>query len=223
MGIAGSMLAAMLNVVFPALAITLLSPEEILGPSLAFLVALVLPLSYGVIYFSLNSRISIFSLIGLISVILTGSFGIMQLSPFWMIAKETGIPLVIGLVIIWTGKLNRPFMGILLTEIMDMKLVEDDYASKNKTKKLKKDIRKSNSMFASVFFVGAALNFFVAFSILSSEPGTPEYASEVGRFTAISYPLIVVPVIVMLGLVFAFLASDIEKTTGKDITDYMKI
>ncbi len=222
MGMKASLIAACVNVVLPALIVSFLSAEELLGPSGAFLMALVLPLAYGVIYLMLHGRMNIFSVIGLVSIILTGSFGVMELSPSWLIAKETGIPLLIGMVILYTGKRKRPFLGMLLSEIMDMHKVGEDYSSRKSKKTLAEHVRRANAMFASVFFIGALLNFFVAFSVLSAEPGTSEYASEVGRLTALSYPLIVLPVIVMLFVVFAVLAGDIEKSTGKDISAYMK-
>ncbi|MFP4656207.1 MAG: VC0807 family protein [Candidatus Woesearchaeota archaeon] len=222
MTVVKSILVATVNVVFPALIVSFLSPEHLLGPKMAFFVALMLPLSYGALYLLQKGRLSLFSLIGLVSIILTGSFGVLELSRLWLILKETGIPLVIGLVILATGRNKRPFMGRLMSEVINMEHIEAAYLSRSNRKRFQRDIRKCNALFASVFFLGAILNFILSFFVLSSEPGTSEYAAEVGRLTMLSYPVIILPVILMLMVVFAIFASDIERATGNDFTDYMR-
>ena len=222
MGLVKSFVSAFFNVVLPALILTSLSSDTLLGPFFSFLLALILPLSYGIVYFLLNSKISFFSLIGIVSIVLTGSFGMLELSSRWLIAKETMIPLVIGFAVLATSWSKKPFIFLLLSEVMNIEKIKKDYIASTKSKRFVKDVQKCNFLFASVFFMGAILNFILASFILRSAPGSSEYASEVARLATLSYPVIVVPIIFMLAIILLILSFDIEKATGKEMADYMK-
>ncbi len=216
-----SLFSASVNVIIPSLIMSFMSDENLLGPHYAFLIALLLPLSYGIYYLSVEKRYSVFSIIGLISILLTGGFGFMELSHGWMISKETAIPAVIGVVILLTGYMKRPFISVILDEVLDMESVKKDYKKKGKEKMLSRHIDQANTLFSIIFFIGAILNLVLSLTLLASDPGTPEYASEVGRLAALSFPAIVLPIIILLTIVFAILAGNIEKSTGNDIMDYM--
>ncbi len=64
------------------------------------------------------------------------------------------------------------------------------------------------------FALSAILNFILALWILKSPSGTPAFTEELGRLTALSYPVIVLPSMVMMMFGMWKLITGLEKLTG---------
>ncbi|MFP3345600.1 MFS transporter, partial [Halomonas sp. SIMBA_159] len=71
------------------------------------------------------------------------------------------------------------------------------------------------------FFLSSALNYIVAKAIVVSPPGTTAYAEELGRMTWLSYPVIVLPSMVMLFGAIIYMFRQISKLTGQSLEDFM--
>jgi L-amino acid N-acyltransferase YncA len=72
---------------------------------------------------------------------------------------------------------------------------------------------------AASFLLSSILNFFLAVFILKSPPGTAEFNAELGKMTALSYPVIVIPSMVVLGLALWKLLSGIKALTGLQLEE----
>ena len=79
----------------------------------------------------------------------------------------------------------------------------------------------SSYIVAGSFFLSAALNYILAKVILVSPPGTSEYTEELGRMTALSYPVIVIPSMLMLITALWYIFSQIKKLTGEDLEQFL--
>ena len=73
---------------------------------------------------------------------------------------------------------------------------------------LKRKSRLALTSSASSFFLSSALNYILAKMILVSEPGTTAYTEELGRMTALSYPVIVIPSMILLIAALVFIRSN---------------
>jgi hypothetical protein len=80
----------------------------------------------------------------------------------------------------------------------------------------------SSYIVASSFFLSSTLNYALAKWILVSEPGTTAYTEEIGRMTALSYPVIVIPSMVLLVTALIYLFKQISKVTGDPVEDFMQ-
>src|SRR5690606_32972590 len=66
-----------------------------------------------------------------------------------------------------------------------------------------KTLTKASFMIAGSFFLSSILNYVLAKIILVSQPGTAEFNAQVGKMTALSYPVIALPMLViMMGTLF---------------------
>ncbi|MDG4870470.1 MFS transporter, partial [Guyparkeria sp. 1SP6A2] len=72
-----------------------MSGEDNLGPTWALFVALAFPLIFGIVSFIQERKINFYSALGLISVLLTGGIGLLQLDPAYIAIKEAAIPGII--------------------------------------------------------------------------------------------------------------------------------
>ena len=64
------------------------------------LIALAFPVGYFVYDYVTRKKYNIFSIIGLLSVLLTGGIGILNIPTEWFAVKEAAIPLILGLAVV---------------------------------------------------------------------------------------------------------------------------
>lgn len=204
------LLNILLNVVIPSFILIKFSTENYLGPFYGIIVALSFPIVYGIYDFIVRRDVNIISIFGFISVLLTGSISLFELSKTVLIIKETSIPLLILIfMIIFKDKSNK-FLKNLFGEAFDFEKIKNKIGDK----KLDENISNLSKLLKYPFLVSAFLNFLLAFILIQSEPGTVEYNLQIGKMTALSFPVIALPsMIVMMFIMFKFV-KNIEKDTG---------
>jgi hypothetical protein len=214
-------LALACNAAYPALVLSLLSDEDRLGPTWSLIAALIVPLGYGGRDYWINRRWNIFSLLGVVSTVLTGGFGLLKLSGFAFAVKEAAVPLVLGLAVPFSLKMKQPLVRLLLfnDQILDTKRIEAALDERQQRPAFDRLLKQASWIVASSFFLSAVLNFVLAIVILKSTPGTPDFNRELGRLTALSYPIIMLPCMVILMFSIWKLLTGVEKLTGLDGED----
>jgi hypothetical protein len=88
------------NIAVPSAVLTWGSKAAWLGPKAALVVALAFPLGYAIYDLKERKKFNFISAIGFLSILITGSFALMKLDPFWFAVKEAAAPGVIGLVVL---------------------------------------------------------------------------------------------------------------------------
>src|SRR5690606_10196513 len=111
-----------INVVVPTIILTKFSTNEYLGVKLGLALALSFPIIYGGHEFIKEKKINFFSLLGLVSVLLTGMIGLIELDAKWIAIKEAAIPFVIGLFVFLFRKTKFAVVTNILKSIMNFEL-----------------------------------------------------------------------------------------------------
>lgn len=211
------------NVALPMYIMTKLASPDKLGPLNAVLIATAFPLAYGFYDFLKNKHVNKISILGLVSVALNGVFTIIQLNPFWFAVKEAAIPAMIGVFVlgsIWTKTplismlLNQ---GILNTELINTKI--EEYGEQEEYLKLQKN---STIGMAISFFLSAVLNYGLARYIVKSQPGTEAFATELGKMTGLSFVVIAIPSMLILGAALWYLMKGLERITKLTLDDIIQ-
>lgn len=211
-----------INVVIPSVIMTKFSTPETLGEVNGLLIALAFPLSYGVADFIRQKKLNLFSALGLISVLLTGGIGLLQLDRRWMIAKETAIPLLMGVFVLATLRAKKPLLTTFFGEVLDLDRLEEAYSAGGHPGAFEQQLRKSSKLLGYSFFFSAALNFVLAVAILDGEPGTQAFTESLGRMTALSFPVITLPMMVVVGYILWQLFHQIKAHTNRDIEEFLR-
>ena len=211
-----------LNVIIPSVIMTKFSSTEYLGPFFGLVVALIFPLGYGFFDLIFRKKYNIYSIIGLISILLTGGIGLFQLSRNWMVAKETLVPFVFGVAISLSNYTRYPLVKTFLNEVLNIPKINDTCAQYGHEGLFEKKLKISSHLMAVTFFVSAILNYFLAIFILQGEPGTVEFNESLGKMTALSFPVITIPMTIMMGCIIFYLFHSIKKYTSLDIETFMK-
>lgn len=102
------------NIVLPTLILMKMSSAERLGPMNALLVALSFPIGYGIYDYFKEKKVNTMSIIGLVSVLLTGVLGVMKLPAEYIAYKEAGVPLLIGAIVLISNFTSKPLVLSLI-------------------------------------------------------------------------------------------------------------
>ncbi|NQZ85276.1 MAG: MFS transporter [Nanoarchaeales archaeon] len=211
------LLNILLNLVIPSVILIKFSTDNYLGPIYGMIVALSFPIIYGIYEFTVRKDINIVSIFGFISILLTGGISLFELSKNILIIKETSIPLlIIVFMMIFKEKTNK-FLKNMFAELFDF----DKISKKIGDKKLNNHITELSKLLKFPFLVSAALNFTLAFVLIQSAPGTVEYNAQIGKMTALSFPMIALPsMVVMIGVLYLFIKR-MTKDTGYKFEELM--
>lgn len=217
------LISIVINVVVPVCILTFLSKEKYLGPLWGLIVALVFPIGYGLRTLIRDRKADFMSIIGIVSVTLTGVFGILKLPPEWIAWKEAAIPALMGLAIVISLKTPYPLIKkILMTEaLFDVERLRRGLREKGTEAQFEKKLVGLTWGFASSMFLSAVLGFVLAKMVLKSEPGTEAYAAEIGKMTGLSNVVVLVPCMAVMMWVLNKLIDALTELTGLKLDDLL--
>jgi hypothetical protein len=211
------------NLALPALVLSKLSPENRLGPVGALVVGLSIPLGYGIYDLVRRKKWNLFSIVGLVSVALSGGLGLAKASPLTFAFKEAAIPTMFAVAVIATLETRKPLVREMLfnESIIDVPKVEAALAERGTRAQFDRLLVTSTWWLAASFVLSAALNFGLARVVLRSPAGTPEFTAELGKMTWLSWPVIMVPGMVMMIFILLRLFRGVHRLTGLEIESVM--
>lgn len=211
------------NILIPVVILTNASGEEYLGPAWSIVVALAFPIGYGLWDLKQSGKVNAFSILGIVSVLLTGGISLLELPAEYIAIKEATIPGLIGIAVLITQRTSKPLVKILVLndQIINWPKLNQALEASGNEQAFNGKVAISSYIVAASFFLSSALNYILAKVILVSPPGTSEYTEELGKMTAWSYPVIVIPSMIMLMAALWFLFKQIKKLTGKELDEFL--
>ena len=187
------------------------------------LVAISFPVAYFFYDYLRRSKYNVFSILGLISVLLTGGIGILEIPTEWLAVKEAAIPILIGLAVLISLKTPYPLIRTLLynPDFIDIKKVQAALASHNSESAFDHLLQRSTWLLASSFLLSGILNYFLTRWIVVSPSGTDAFNSEVSKMMAWSWPIIAIPSMAIMMYTLMKLLSGIKEMTGLELDDVL--
>lgn len=205
-----------LNIVAPSLVLMKLSGPDALGTTWGIVLALAFPIGYGLWDFFRRRKFNLFSVIGVISVLLTGGISLLALPPRYLALKEAAIPGLLGIGIVLSLKTRWPLVRSLLLNdaVVDTARIHTELATRGEVASFERALVRASWMVAGSFFLSSVLNYLLATAVVTATAGSLEYNEQLGRLTALSYPVIALPAtLVMMGALF-YLFRCITRLTG---------
>lgn len=209
----------LVNVAFPTIILMKISP--LIGHVWGLVLALSLPLFYGLWDLLSRRTWNFFSVLGLVSILLTGGIGLLQLGPELLAWKEAVVPTLVGLVVLGTLWTPFPLMRKMLESLLDWQRIEGILREKQELHRLDRLTSVATILLACTFFVSAILNYVLARIIVVSPAGSDAFNEELGRMTGLSLPVITLPSFIMLFCVMIYLLKALYTLTGLDIEELM--
>ena len=208
-----SFLNLICNLIIPTIILTKFSSENTLGSFYGLLIALSFPIFYGLSEFFFNRKINFFSVLGLISVLLTGGIGIFQFPSNWLAIKEAFIPGIFGMAVIISAYTKYPLLKMFFEETLNIDGLREKL-TRSENDWFSARFRFSSLILGGTFFISSFLNFFLATWIVVSEPGTEAFNQELGLMNLLSLPIIALPMMVILMAIMWYLLNDTLKKVG---------
>ena len=216
------MLNLLINVVIPTLIMTRFSDEDQLGGVGAMLVALAFPLLFGIYNIIRDKKIGWVPILGIVSIMLSGGFNLLKFPPEWIAFKEASVPLILALAILVSAWINRPLARIFLNSMLDRETVDKALHERGTFELYEKRTAVATYLLAFAFLLSAVLNFVLARIVVTSDPQTPEYTKEIGRMTGLSFPVITIPVMLVLMGTIVYVMLTVSKLTGLEAEKVLK-
>lgn len=212
------------NVIVPTLILTKLSGDEYLGTTWGVVIALLFPIVYGLRDFQQRGKVNLFSGLGVFSVVMTGGISLLELDPQYLAYKEAGIPAIFGLATLVSLKTPYPLVRTLLFNdtVIEIDKVHHALVKHDRVKAFDQRLITASWIIAASFLVSSILNYLLATMIVTSQPGTVEYNAELGKMTALSFPVIAVPAMIMMMGAMFYLFRGITHMTGMPFEDIIR-
>lgn len=206
----------LLSIVIPSVILMKFSGAEDLGAANALIVALAFPIGLGLYELLRYRAANYFAVLGLVSVLLTGGIGLLQLDTQWLAVKEAAIPAVLGIAVLVSAWLGYPLIKIVLynPKILDTGRIDQILRERGHEAVFEARLRLATYWFGGTFFFSAVMNFLLATWIVTSPAGSAAFNEELGRLTLISYPMIALPSMLMMMAIFYSLWRSIRGLTG---------
>ncbi len=217
------LLELLISIVIPSVILMKFSGDQDLGAVPALLLALAFPLSWGTLDLARRRKINLFAALGLVSVLLTGGIGLLELDRQWLAVKEAAIPGLIGLAIIISTRTRYPLIRTVLYNpaVIDVARVQQHLDERKNRQVFETRLQTATWMLGGTFFFSAAMNYILATWIVTSRAGSAAFNEELGRLTLVSYPVIALPATLMMMAVLYYLARSARELTGLKLSDML--
>ena len=209
------------NIVIPTIILSKLSGDNYLGPIYSVVVALAFPLLYGIRDYLVSHKPNFISALGVVSVLLTGGMSLLKLDPQYIAIKDAAIPGLLGLATLISMYTRYPLVRTFLynDQVLQVEKVSAALDQHNTTSQFERRLNVATYMIAGSFFLSSVLNYILARLILVSPPGTTAFSEELGKMTALSFPVIVLPSMLVLMGAMMYLLNAIQKLTHLTLDD----
>ena len=186
-----------LNIALPAIVLMQLSREDRLGPVYGLLLALAFPVGYGLYDFAARRGFNFYSALGFVSVLLTGGIGLLKLPVEWLAIKEAAVPFIIGVAVLVSLRTRYPLIKTIIHQVIAVERVYTALRQRDRVQAYERRLVVATYMVVFGLLVSTVLNYVLARVVVVSAPGSAAFNEELGRMTALSFPVITVPSIII--------------------------
>ncbi len=211
------------NIVIPVVILSKFTSEDRLGPVYGLIVALAFPTVYFFYDFIKSRKANFISILGFVSIFLTGIIGVFEFPSEWIAYKEASVPFLIGLAVLISLKTPYPLIRKLLynDNLMDLERVDAILEEKNKKTDFEKVLVNSTYLVAASFLLSTVTNFVLAKVVIHSPSGTEAFTQELAKMTALSFPVNSLPATAVMMVALWYLIRNLTKITGLSMEEML--
>ncbi len=219
------MVELLVTLVIPSLILMKLSGPQDLGVVNALLLALAFPLLWGARDMLVRRKLNWFAVLGLVSILLTGGIGLLQLDTQWVAIKEAAIPGLLGLIVAGSAFTRYPLVRVVLFSpaLMNVERIQESLLQRGNQATFEARLKAATWMLAGSFLFSSIMNFLLATWIVVSPAGTPAFNEELGRMALLSYPVIALPSMLIMMAVLFYLTRTIRELAGLKLAEALKL
>ena len=212
------------NLLIPNGILIALSDDQYLGIKFAIVLAVLFPVSYGVRDFMTRGKYNFFSALGIVSVLFTGGVNLLELDASYIAIKEAAIPGLFGLATLLSLKTSKPVIRMLMLNdtLFEVDKVAAALEKKGRTDEFNRLLVNGSWILAGGFLLSSILNYGLAKALLTATPGTVAFNEQLGTMQFLSFPVIVLPSMLILFANLFYLVRGMTRLTGLSWEDLLK-
>ncbi len=219
-----------INILLPVIILNKVSPLGEAGPAVALILALSLPVGYGLWDYIQRRHKNMISLLGVINILFTGGLALMELEGIWFAVKEAAFPLLIGVAVAISAFTRKPFVQMIAynERVMNLDRIRQGLEAHQSHQALQLHLKISTLLFAVSFFISSILNFVLARRIfldidptLSSSQRTAVLNEQIAAMTWQSFLVIALPLMIFSALILWHLIHGVRKYTGLTLEEIL--
>ena len=217
------MVDLLVSIIIPSIILMKFSGAEYLGATTALIFALAFPLSWGLFELLKYQKFNFIAVLGLISVLLTGGIGLLQLDPHWLAIKEAAIPGLIGIAVLISTYTPYPLIRTLLynPKFIDVGKIRQKLDEYGNSSVFETRMLNATYLLSATFLFSSVVNYTLAKWVVTSPAGSAAFNEELGKMTLLSYPLIAIPSMLMMMAIFYYLWRTIQGLTGLSLQEIL--
>jgi len=216
-------ISLLVGIVIPAIILSKFSSPEQLGVLLGFILALSFPLVLALYNLIVRKKAGFIAILGFISIFVTGIIGVFEFPSEWIAYKEASVPLIIGIMVLISLKTPFPLVKKFLynEEILNVEKIDMILVETNNKQAFEKTLVRGTYLLAASFLVSAILNFALAKILIQSPSGTAEFNAELGKMTALSFPVIALPSTIIMLVALFYIMARLKKLTHLEVEELL--
>lgn len=217
------MIDLLVSILIPSFILMKLSGDDDLGAANALIFALAFPIGWGLFELVKYRKVNFIAILGLVSVLLTGGIGVLELDVKWLAIKEAAIPAVIGLAVLISTFTRYPLIRTLIYNpvVLNVEKIEQKLKEGGNQAEFDKRLLKATYFLSATFGFSAVMNYLLAKWIVTSPAGSAAFNEELGQMTLLSYPVIAIPSTLMMMAILYYLWKTIHGMTGLALEEIM--
>ena len=167
----------LVSIIIPSIILMKFSGDNDLGASGALITALAFPIGWGLFELIKYRIFNFIALLGLISVLLTGGIGLLQLDTQWLAIKEAAIPGIIGIAVLISTQTPYPLIKTLLynPKILNVEKINQKLDELDQTSVFESRLMTATYLLGCTFFFSSMMNYILAKWIVTSPAGSAEF------------------------------------------------
>lgn len=175
-------LNALINIALPVVVLLTLSSDDRLGALPALLIAIGIPAVWGTYGLIRTRKVDISSILGVISVVLTGVIGVFELSTRLFAAKEAAIPLTFATLLIASNHTAFPIVTLLADTVQRRDRVREALESSGGNVEYRAHLEASGRRWAAMMILSGTLKFLLASLVVTAPTGTEAFNHQLARY-----------------------------------------
>lgn len=217
------MIDLLVSILIPSLILMKLSGDSDLGPTNALILALAFPFAWGLFELVKYRTVNLIAILGLLSVLLTGGIGLLELEVKWLAIKEAAIPAILGVVVLISTFTPYPLIRTLIynPKVLNIEAIEHNLKARDLQAAFDQRLMNATYFLSASFAFSAVMNFILAKWIVTSPTGSAAFNEELGQMTLLSYPMIAIPSTLMLVAIVYYLWRSVHGMTGLSFQEVM--
>ncbi|HOR41364.1 MAG TPA: VC0807 family protein, partial [Paludibacteraceae bacterium] len=181
------------------------------------------PLVLALYNLIVRKKAGFIAILGFISIFVTGIIGVFEFPSEWIAYKEASVPLIIGIMVLISLKTPFPLVKKFLynEEILNVEKIDMILVETNNKQAFEKTLVRGTYLLAASFLVSAILNFALAKILIQSPSGTAEFNAELGKMTALSFPVIALPSTIIMLVALFYIMARLKKLTHLEVEELL--